>query len=113
MAAAMDNERRRHMRRLGSAALILCSIVVASCSNDDERFVDAYTDVLVARAVETDSVRADSSVMKALARYGYTEAEFRREFFDRAREPIQLRELVDSARARAARRLSEPKSDHR
>lgn len=95
------------MRRRSISRLVIVALLIVGCSRSSDRFLDAYTDVLVVRMTEADSVRAHQHVIEALARHGYTEPEFRQEFFERAQQPDKLRALVDSARVRAARRVSQ------
>ncbi|MCX7929975.1 MAG: hypothetical protein N2663_04580 [Chlorobi bacterium] len=89
-----------------ASVVALCALLL-SCSDSDERFVDTYTDVLVVRMKQQDSAQAQRDVLHALSAHGYTEEEFRHEFFERARQPERLRILIDSARVRAARRTAQ------
>lgn len=93
--------------------IVLCVLSAAACNSNDERFINAYTDVLFVRMTVADSSVAQRKVKATLSQYGYTEAEFRREFFTRAKQPGTLRILLDSARRRAEQRLSEMKSQQR
>ncbi len=94
----------------GSLVLAACVLIgLGGCTRSHQRFLDAYTDVLIVRMTERDSAAAQRKVTEALARHGYSEAEFRAEFFERARQPEQLRAVVDSARARAARSVATQK----
>lgn len=101
------------MRRLNMLLMTGCLLSVAACNNNDERFINAYSDVLLVRMTIKDSSEAQQRVNATLSQYGYTEAEFRREFFARAEQPEMLRQLLDSARRRAERRLSDMKSQER
>ncbi|MDW8074813.1 MAG: hypothetical protein RMK00_03455 [Bacteroidota bacterium] len=98
------------MRMCRYITLAACLAVLSSCTEGDERFRDAYTDVLVVRMTEEDSAAAQRKVMEALRRHGYTEQDFRKEFFERANQPYKLRALIDSARAHALQRALEMKS---
>ncbi|GIV54584.1 MAG: hypothetical protein KatS3mg039_1102 [Candidatus Kapaibacterium sp.] len=97
------------MQRGRIIALGFMVFALANCNQQDERFLDTYTDILIIRMSESDSTAAQRKVAAALAQHGYSEADFRREFFDRAREPENLRVLIDSARARALRQVAAQK----
>lgn len=84
----------------------LCTLLIAACSEHDDRFLDTYTDILVVRMTQRDSIDGNRRVQDVLARHGYDEAEFRRAFFERARDPERLRAILDTARARAQRRIA-------
>lgn len=78
-------------------------LLLVCCSTSDERFVNAYTEIIAVRMQHADTSVANPLVQRVLERYGYTESEFRNEFLERARQPDHLRSLIDTARARALR----------
>ncbi|GBD05107.1 hypothetical protein HRbin20_00685 [bacterium HR20] len=88
-----------------SALIALCAVLLAACSGSDDRFVETYTDILVVRMSQRDSTDGNRQVQDVLAKHGYSEEAFRREFIERARDPERLRTLLDTARARALRHV--------
>ncbi|MCS6965474.1 MAG: hypothetical protein NZ473_01710 [Candidatus Kapabacteria bacterium] len=89
---------------------LLFLLVLVGCQPDwgpeEERFVQAYAEILVARELYPDTTQGNARVRAILRHYGYTdEEEFRRQFLHRAREPAHLRRLFDSAAARAQHML--------
>jgi hypothetical protein len=89
-----------------SVLIALCTLILAACSGSDDRFLETYTDILVVRMSQRDSTDGNRRVQDVLVEHGYSEEEFRREFFERARDPERLRTLLDTARARALRRIA-------
>lgn len=84
--------------------LILISIIIlTSCEQEkhisDEKFLDIYTEVLIARESTTDREKGTKEVNKVLAKYGMTEPEFRQVMIDISqKEPKRLGRLIDSIR---------------
>jgi hypothetical protein len=85
--------------------LVLC-LSCSRWSNDDEQFVRAYTEVLIAREQFPDTSLANSKVAAILKQHGFTELSFRQRFQDLIAKPDRLRTILDSARNRA-RRIAE------
>ncbi len=94
----------------GRVLFACCAFVLTACSGGEDRFTETYTDILAIRMSQRDSIEGNRRVQEALAQHGYTEEAFRIEFLERARNPERLRTLLDSARSRALRRVSESKS---
>lgn len=91
--------------------LILAIIFFVSfgCSNKEkemDRFLSAYEEVLIAREkYSADSLLADQKVVDALAKYDYTEPEFRKQYFEYAQDPQTFISALDSLRERVNRTL--------
>jgi hypothetical protein len=68
----------------------------------EERFVNAYAEILVARQLYPDTAVGNARVREILTRYGYSgEREFREHFLALARDPVRLRRVFDSIATRA------------
>jgi hypothetical protein len=91
---------------LGLAVLVLgCH---SGWDSAEERFVNAYAEILVARELYPDTALGNARVQEILQRYGYAgEPEFRQHFLQIAQDPIRLRRCFDSASARAQRMLAD------
>lgn len=86
---------------------MMFSACTKSWTQEDERFVQAYTEILIAREqFANDSAQANKRVHGALSQYGFSEGVFRSRFNELSRNPEKLRQLLDSARNRA-RRIAE------
>jgi hypothetical protein len=85
------------------AILFVCCVACSRWSNDDEQFVRAYTEVLIAREQYTDTTLANGKVAAILKQHGFTELSFRKRFQDLTATPDRLRQILDSARSRARR----------
>lgn len=90
-------------------SVVLVAVMFVSCvacsgwSNNDEQFVRAYTEVLIAREQYTDTTLANGKVVAILKQHGFTELSFRKRFQDLTAKPDRLRQILDSARSRARR----------
>lgn len=84
--------------------LILLSLLLLSAceqenSIDDEKFLDIYTEVLIARESTTNREKGTEEVNKVLAEHGMTEPEFRKTYLELSKEdPKRLGRLIDSIR---------------
>ncbi len=82
----------------------LCSVVL-SCSSgwsdDDERFVQTYTEILRIREQTPDTAVANPKVRAIVEKNGYTWESFRSTFSDYTAEADKFRAMLDSARNRA------------
>lgn len=89
------------------AGAMMFSACTKSWTQEDERFVQAYTEILIVREqFANDSAQANKRVQGALSQYGFSEGVFRSRFNELSRNPEKLRQLLDSARNRA-RRIAE------
>ena len=83
--------------------IILSLLILSSCeqedSIDDKKFLDIYTEVLIARESTTDREKGTEEVNKVLAEHGMTEPEFRKTYLELSKEdPKRLGRLIDSIR---------------
>lgn len=82
--------------------ILLISSIIFSCSENknefDERFLNAYSEVLIARESISEKSKADSAVAAILSTYNYSEPEFRKEFEVRIKEPQKFMKTLDSIR---------------
>ncbi len=86
---------------IGSVCLSACS---KAWTNEDEQFVQTYTEILIAREqFASDSVQANKRVQEIFRRYGMSEIAFRQRFSELTGNPEKLRQLLDTARNRARR----------
>lgn len=86
---------------------MMFSACTKSWTQEDERFVQAYTEILIVREqFANDSAQANKRVQDVFSQYGFSEGVFRSQFHELSRNPEKLRQLLDSARNRA-RRIAE------
>ena len=83
---------------------VLCTIVV-SCSSgwseEDERFVETYTEILRIREQTPDTTLANPRVREVIEKNGYTWESFRSTFSSYTADAEKFRAMLDSARNRA------------
>lgn len=98
---------RRSAVVLGCA--VVCSLAL-SCSSgwsdEDERFVKTYTEILRIREQTTDTAEANPKVRTAIEQNGYTWESFRSTYAAYATEADKFRAMLDTARNRAMRPAS-------
>ncbi len=85
---------------------IITVLFLSACSDwgeDEDRFVNAYRDILSIRLIYPDTTVANPKVDKIFKHYGYTAKSFKREFFKYADKPELFNAMLDSARVRASR----------
>lgn len=96
--------------RLSALAAVLCCLTAACSSGwseDDERFVTTYTDVLVVREMTPDTAVANPIVRRIIADHGYTWESFRAEYQQNYLSNAEkFRAMLDTARSRAERRMA-------
>jgi hypothetical protein len=83
--------------------LILSLVLVFACNEDegmsDEKFIQIYQEVLVARESTADREAGTSRVNEVFAKYNISEPEFRKMFLKMSSEkPKRLAEMMDSIR---------------
>jgi|APTNR8051073442_1049403.scaffolds.fasta_scaffold14374_4 hypothetical protein len=83
--------------------LILSLVLVFACNNEDgmsdEKFIQIYQEVLVARESTVDREKGTSKVNEVFEKYNISEPEFRKLYLKMASEnPKRLAELLDSIR---------------
>lgn len=83
--------------------LILSLVFVFACSDDggmtDEKFIQIYQEVLVARESTADREAGTSKVNEVFAKYNISEPEFRQMYLKMSSEkPKRLAEMMDSIR---------------
>lgn len=83
--------------------LILSLVFVFACSDDggmtDEKFIQIYQEVLVARESTADRDAGTSRVNEVFAKYNISEPEFRQMYLKMSSEkPKRLAEMMDSIR---------------
>ncbi|TAE28185.1 MAG: hypothetical protein EAZ92_08360 [Candidatus Kapaibacterium sp.] len=92
------------MKRILLGIVLCCALAACSrWSNDDEIFMQTYTEVIIAREQFLDSNQANKRVAEVLKQHGFTEFSFRQRFQELAGKPERLRQILDSARNRARR----------
>lgn len=77
------------------------SFLIISCNDSDDvnqRFLDTYREILIARETIADSVEANKRVMEIMDEHGYTQAEFQEEFFEIASDNEEMVRTIDSLR---------------
>lgn len=87
-------------------SIVVCGMLLGSCSkwtNDDEIFVNTYTEILITREQFPDTTIANKKVAELLKRNGFTEISFRQRFQELSQKPERLRQILDTARNRARR----------
>lgn len=82
---------------------ILSLVLVFACSEDegmsDEKFIQIYQEVLVARESSADREVGTSKVNEVFAKYDISEPEFRKMYLKMSSEkPKRLAEMMDSIR---------------
>jgi hypothetical protein len=85
---------------------IISILFLTACSDwgaDEDRFVNAYRDILAIRLIYPDTTIANPKVEKIFKHYGYTRKSFKHEFFKYANKPELFNKMLDSARERARR----------
>jgi hypothetical protein len=96
---------------LGIAAFTFLVSCSGSWSQDDENFVQTYTEVLIAREqYPNDTAQANRSVRAIIQQHGFSESAFRQRFNDLTSKPDKLRQMLDTARNRA-RRIGEVEAE--
>jgi rubrerythrin len=80
--------------------LLSLSITLTSCgsSDDKEKLLNVYKQILIARNSEQDSLKANEAVQKVLKKNGYTELQFRKEIFQMASSEKDFLPMIDSLR---------------
>src|SRR6056300_815133 len=84
--------------------LILISIILfSSCEQEkkmsDEKFLDIYTEVLIARESTTDREEGTRKVNKVLEKHSMTEPDFRKTYLELSKDdPKRLGRLIDSVK---------------
>jgi hypothetical protein len=86
-----------------TAIALVCVAACSRWSDEDEQFVRAYTEVLIAREQQLDTASANGKVAAILTQHGFTERSFRKRFQELTAKPEHLRQILDSARNRARR----------
>ncbi|MGE5479332.1 MAG: hypothetical protein ACM3U1_02785 [Chloroflexota bacterium] len=89
-----------------TAALAIGVVIVVACADanrDRERFMRIYQEVLIARELHSDSLRAEEEVQKILQKNGFTEQSFREEFIKFAQDKDDFIRMMDTIRNRASR----------
>mgnify|MGYP000955115527 CR=1 FL=1 len=82
-------------------SIILGLLLFSSCSDSkvkQEKFLNAYKEILLARETITDSTEANKKVAQILKKYDYDEPTFRKDFFELVKNSDNFRALLDSLR---------------
>ncbi len=85
------------MKILISFVLVL-SLISCEYNSEKVRFYNTYRQILNARAETNDSLAANAKVMEILKKNGYTEQQFRRDFFELAAKEKDFIRTIDSLR---------------
>lgn len=95
------------LRRMAAPAVLVCCLALGSCSSgwteEDEQFVQTYTEILIVRERVPDTAVANPQVRDIIRNNGYTWESFQQEFADYTQEAEKFRRMLDSARNRAQR----------
>lgn len=111
---------RCHMKyNLSSAVLLLAVLFLCmglfACSSgwseEDEHFVQTYTDILIVRELTPDTTIANPKVQEIITKNGYTWESFRAQYMQYTAKAEQFRAMLDSARNRALRVVHEKKQE--
>lgn len=89
------------MRNVLISFFVICLMLLSSCSDSklkQERFLNAYKEILIARETISDTTLANKKVAEILRKYDYDEPQFRRDFFEFAKNSDNFRSLLDSLR---------------
>jgi len=79
--------------------LIFATLIILGCDKPfDDKFYKTYREILLVRTEITDSLEANKEVLKVLKKNGYTEEEFRKTFFEKARTEREFIKIIDSLR---------------
>ncbi|MCX8055349.1 MAG: hypothetical protein N3A67_06755, partial [Ignavibacteria bacterium] len=81
--------------------IILSLLFFSSCSNNKEKqdkFLNAYREILLVRETIADSTEANKKVAQILKKYDYDEPTFRKDFFELVKNSDNFRALLDSLR---------------
>lgn len=107
---APASRRYRFPRFLSAVTALLLTSVTGGCSGSDatDRFADTYADILVVRSRQLDSLAARSMIDSVLTAHGYTRDSFRGAFEELMHDPKSYKSVLDSARARAQRKIPSP-----
>jgi hypothetical protein len=92
------------------AALLVSGLAACSSgwSDDDERFVTTYTEILVVREMTPDTTAANPIVRGIITSHGYTWDSFREQYQSNyISDAEKFRAMLDSARNRAERKIAE------
>lgn len=90
--------------------VLLCGLAACSSgwSDEDERFVTTYTDILVVREMTPDTTIANPIVRGIITSHGYTWESFRGQYQSNyTANAEKFRAMLDSARNRAERKIAE------
>ncbi len=82
-------------------AAIVSVFFLASCGADraeEEKFLQIYREILIAREQIADSLKANQRVAEILEKNGYDEPRFRQTFFEFAKDKKRFTEMLDSLR---------------
>lgn len=79
---------------------IFAAFILVGCSNSDnkEKLLNVYKEVLIAREKFQDSLQANQEVQKVLRKNGYSEIQFRNEIFKLAESEKDFLQTIDSLR---------------
>ncbi len=91
-------KKAENMKKIVLVLLLLTGL--ASCTKeevDTEKFLKTYKDILIIRESYADTAKANQKVRELMDERGYTESEFRKEFFKLMSEEDNVRYL-DSLR---------------
>lgn len=89
---------------------LLCGLAACSSgwSDDDERFVTTYTDILVVREMTPDTTIANPLVRRIITSHGYTWESFQQTYQSNyTANAEKFRAMLDTARNRAEREIAE------
>ena len=85
-------------------------LFVLSCSywsDDKDKFINTYKEILIARQSILDTAKASQEVLKIYEKNGYTLESFKEDYFEYAKNPEEFIIMIDSARERAKAELVE------
>lgn len=82
------------------ALSLILLIFFASCSQNakEEKLLNVYKQILIARTSESDSLKANEKVKQILDDNGYTLESFKQEFFNTAKDNKRFIMQLDSLR---------------
>ncbi|MBM2813757.1 MAG: hypothetical protein HW421_519 [Ignavibacteria bacterium] len=87
-------------------------LILVSCSEskEQEKFLNVYREILIARDSYLDSIKASKEILKIYTKYGFTAETFKKKYFEYAANHQEFIRMIDSLRQQITREMSIKKS---
>ena len=79
--------------------MLFCLISCSDSQKEEERFINTYREILIARETIADSILANKKVDSIINHYDYTQDSFRDAFFEIMKDNKNFSALIDSLRS--------------